>query len=114
MGKLITIHANKIAVNALRDQKEAEQVVAWLQREIKEIWENRHDIEPSTASMRQPAMIEVLKLLPRTNCQKCNEPTCMIFATRVIEGIKDQCDCPPIDPKKRLKLKEYLSQFRFE
>ena len=35
-GKLITIHARKIAVNALKDEEEAEKLVAWLQREINE------------------------------------------------------------------------------
>ena len=39
-GKLITIHPQKIAVNALSDREEAEKIIAWLQREINETWEN--------------------------------------------------------------------------
>ncbi len=113
-GKLITIHPKKIAVNALRDGDEAEKIVAWLQREINETWEKRHEIEPSTESMRQPVLIEVLKLLPKTNCKQCNQPTCMVFAVRVIEGSKDHNDCPPIEPQKKLLLQDYLSQFRFD
>jgi ArsR family metal-binding transcriptional regulator len=38
-GKLITIHPQKIAVNALSDREEAEKIVAWLQREINKTWE---------------------------------------------------------------------------
>jgi len=113
-GKLITIHPEKIAVNALSDSEEAEKIVAWLQREINETWERRAEIEPSTESMRQPLLIEVLKLLPKTNCRQCSEPTCMVFATRVIEGSKDHNDCPPLDTKKKAELQHYLSQFRFE
>ena len=113
-GKLITIHPQKIAVNALSDGEEAEKIVAWLQREINETWEKRAEIQPSTESMRQPVMMEVLKLLPKTNCRQCNEPTCMVFAVRVIEGSKDQNDCPPIEAKKKEALREYLSQFRFD
>ena len=88
-GKLITIHPRKIAVNALCDREEAEKIVAWLQREINEAWDRRAEIEPSTESARQPVLLEVLKLLPRINCRECNEPTCLVFAARVIEGVKD-------------------------
>jgi len=113
-GKLITIYPEKIAVNALSDEKEAKKIVAWLQREINETWERRHEIEPSTESMKQPVLMEVLKLLPKTNCRQCNEPTCMVFASRVIEGSADENDCPPIKPQNKQLLQEYLAQFRFD
>jgi ArsR family metal-binding transcriptional regulator len=113
-GKLITLEARKIAVNALKDEEEAEKIIAWLQREINETWEKREAIDPSTESERRPVLLDVLKLLPRTNCQECGEKTCMVFATRVIEGSFDQEDCPSINPEKREILKTYLSQFRFE
>lgn len=113
-GKLITIHSRKIAVNALRDREEGEKIVAWLQREINETWDKRAEIEPSTKSMQQPTLMEVLKLLPKTNCRQCNEATCMVFAARVIEGSMDQEDCPPLEPKEKEALQKYLSQFRFD
>ena len=46
-GKLITVHGDKIAINALRDEAEAAKILEWLKREINEAWENRADIEPS-------------------------------------------------------------------
>ena len=113
-GKLITLEARKIAVNALKDEEEAEKIIAWLQREINETWEKRGVIDPSTESERRPVLLDVLKLLPRTNCQECGEKTCMVFATRVIEGSFDQEDCPSINTEKKEMLKTYLSQFRFE
>lgn len=113
-GKLITIHSRKIAVNALTDEDEAEKIVAWLQREINETWELRNEIFPSTESMRQPVLMEVLKLLPKTNCKQCNEQTCMVFAARVIEGSMDQNDCPAIESKNKTALQEYLAQFYFD
>jgi len=113
-GKLITIHARKIAVNALRDQEEAEKIIAWLQREINETWERRTEIEPSTQSAKQPVLLEVLKLLPRTNCRQCHDPTCLVFASKVIEGAKNQDDCPAIESQNKIQLAAYLAQFRFE
>ncbi len=112
-GKLITFYAKKIAVNALSDKEEAEKIVAGLQGVINDTWEKRNEIEPSTESMQQPVLIDVLKLLPKTNCRECGEPTCMVFATRVIEGSMDQNDCPPLAPENKLQLKNYLDQFSF-
>jgi len=113
-GKMITIYPKKIAINALRDGEEAEKIVAWLQREINETWEKQYKIEPNIKSMQQPALIEVLKLLPKSNCKQCNERTCLLFAARVVEGSKDHNGCPPMEPHKSLILQDYLTQFRFE
>ena len=45
-GKLVTVHARKIAVNALRDEAEAHSILEWLKKEINEAWENRDTIAP--------------------------------------------------------------------
>lgn len=113
-GKLITIHPRRIAINALRDREEAEKIAAWLQREINETWDNRAEIEPSTSSARQPVLLEILKLLPRTNCRQCGDATCLVFAAKAVEGVRNQNDCPPLSAVNRTLLAEYLSLFRFE
>ncbi len=113
-GKLITVHGTKIAVNALKDGKEAEKIVAWLKNEINDAWEKRGEIEPSTIGMPKPGIMEILKLLPKTNCRECNEPTCMVFATKVAEGAKGADDCPGIGAVENEKLTQYMGQFRLD
>ncbi len=41
--------------------------------------------------------MEVFKLLPKTNCKKCNETTCLAFASKVFLGQKKLSLCPYID-----------------
>jgi ArsR family metal-binding transcriptional regulator len=94
-GKIITVHPREIAVNALKDEEEAEKILAWLRREINEAWERRNEIEPRYEGTPKPKILEILKLLPKTNCRKCGQPTCMVFATKVAEGVKGSQDCPP-------------------
>lgn len=113
-GKLITIHCRKIAVNALQDEEQAEKIVAWLQREINDAWENRDTIQPSLEGVKPPTLMDVLKLLPKTNCKECGEPTCMVFAVRVIEGAKDHSNCPQLQGAKKEALVHYLSGFQFD
>lgn len=113
-GKLITVHAKKIAVNALKDEDEATKIIEGLKREINSAWENRDKIEPLYEAAPQPKVIEILKLLPKTNCKECGQPTCMVFAAQVAEGAKGPEDCPPLNDDGRNNLAEYLDQFRFD
>ena len=113
-GKFITVHARKIAINALRDEVEADKILEWLKREINQAWEIRKDIEPSYEGTPKPKLIEILKLLPKTNCKECGELTCMVFATRVAEGVKGPLDCPPLGPENKKQLEKYMSEFNFD
>ncbi len=112
-GKLITVYGGRIAVNALQDEEEADKILNWLKREINESWEKRSEIQPSYESTPQPQLMEILKLLPRAKgCRACGQPTCLVFAQLVAEGVKDAEDCPPMPEQARRKLKDYLAAFR--
>jgi ArsR family metal-binding transcriptional regulator len=113
-GKLIAIHARKICVNALRDEAEGDKIVEWLKQEINDTWERRAEIKPSFESAPKPKVIEILRLLPKTNCRECGQPTCMVFATQVAEGGKGPEDCPPLSGENKTKLETYLAQFQLE
>ena len=113
-GKLITLHPQEIAINALKDEDEAEKILEWLKREINEAWDKRSEIEPSYESAPKPKILEILRLLPKTNCRECNEPTCMVFSTRVAEGVKGPEDCPSLNSEGMEKLRGYLKEFNLE
>lgn len=113
-GKIITVHPREIAVNALRDEEEADKILEWLRREINEAWDKRAEIEPRYEGAPKPKILEILKLLPKTNCRQCGETTCMVFSTKVAEGVKGPEDCPPLEEEKGAKLREYMSQFHLD
>jgi len=73
-GKIITVHPREIAVNALKDEEEADKILQWLQREINDAWEKRDDIKPKYEGLPKPKLLEILKLLPKTNCRECGNP----------------------------------------
>ena len=110
-GKIITVHPRLMAVNALKDEAEADKILEWLKREINQAWENRADIQPSYTGLPRPLLLEILKLLPRTNCKKCGQPTCMVFAALAVEGGKGVEDCPDLDADQAARLGEYLRRF---
>ena len=41
--------------------------------------------------------MEIFKLLDKTNCRKCNKPTCLAFAAAVFQGQRRLDECPQLD-----------------
>ncbi len=112
-GRLIAVYPKKIAINALQDEAEADKVLEWLKLQINETWEKRHEITPTRGVLPRPQPIEILKLLPKSSCGDCGQPTCTVFAFLVTQGAKGPEDCPLMDDQRRHKLEEYLSLFTF-
>jgi ArsR family metal-binding transcriptional regulator len=105
------VHGDKAAVNALKDEPEARKIVEWLKNEINSAWESRDEIIPSTTGQGRPKLFEILKLLPKTNCRKCDQPTCTVFAAQAVEGGRGAEDCPELGSSDREKLAAYLAGF---
>ena len=113
-GKLIAVHPRMICVNALEDEAQGDKIIEWMKQEINDTWERRGEIEPRFEGAPKPRVIEILKLLPKTNCRECGQPTCMVFATQVAEGGKGPEDCPPLSEEGKAKLDAYLEPFHLE
>ena len=113
-GRIIKVGAREIAVNALEDEQEADRILEWLKKEINQTWENRDAITPCYTGKTMPVLMEILKLLPKTNCTQCGQPTCMAFAAQVMEGGRGTEHCPELDEEDRRKLSAYLADFVFE
>lgn len=113
-GRIIKVGPREIAINALADEQEADRILEWLKKEINQAWENRDAITPCTTGKVKPKLMEILKLLPRTNCKKCGQPTCMAFAAQMMEGGRGVEHCPELNEQYRAKLSGYLADFTFE
>jgi acetyl-CoA decarbonylase/synthase complex subunit gamma len=50
--------------------------------------------------------IEIFKLLPKTNCKECGEPTCLAFAMKLAAGRAELVLCPYISEEGKAKLEE--------
>ena len=113
-GKIIKVGAREIAINALRDEEEADRMLVWLKDQINEAWENRDRITPKYTGRKKPQILEIIKLLPKTNCKKCGRFTCMAFAAQMVEGGLGPEHCIDLSDENRDKLSFYLAQFDFD
>jgi len=110
-GTLITLTSRQIAINMVQDEAEAERILAWLQKEINTVWERRGEVVPSFEVTVAPRFLDILKLLPRTNCRACGQPTCLVFAVQVCQRTQNLSACRGVAAENREKLQKYLAQF---
>jgi ArsR family metal-binding transcriptional regulator len=96
-GKLVVIHPREIGINAPSDQSEGEKIIEWLRGKINDTWELRAEIQLRFESAPKPKVLEILRLLPKTNCGAYGQPTCMVFASYVAKGAEDPDGCPFLD-----------------
>jgi acetyl-CoA decarbonylase/synthase complex subunit gamma len=50
--------------------------------------------------------IEIFKLLPKTNCKECGDPTCLAFAMKLAAGKAELSTCPYVSDEAKAKLSE--------
>ena len=87
----------------------------WIKGQINDIYERRDSITPRYTGQAGLKVMEILKLLPMTNCKACGYTTCMAFAAALREGETRLEDCPPLREEKyreqREKLQAYLESY---
>ena len=114
-GKWVTLHPHEIAIRGARDQEEAHALLEWIKGQINEIYGRREQITPRYSSQAGLKVMEILKLLPMTNCKACGYATCMAYAAALREGEIPLNGCPPLWEEKyrekREKLQQYLESF---
>ncbi len=113
-GKLITVHGHKIAINALRDEAEVHHLLEWLKEQINDAWDKKESITPKYDGKKIPDFLTIYRMLPKTNCKKCGQDTCMMFCSLATHGALGAADCPDITEGNKVKLTEYLGKYRFD
>ncbi len=95
-GRLISLHPRKIAAGKVHNEKDAREVVEWLQGLINHCHANRETIEPNFERRQKLTALDVYKLLPGTNCQKCGDATCLVFAVKLAQEQTGVMNCHPL------------------
>ena len=94
--QFFTLHVRHITLAKVEDEGEAEEILRWLKDLINETYENRDRIEPNYSQGAELRALDIFKLLPRTNCKKCGEPTCLAFAVKLVGRETGIAECTPL------------------
>ena len=96
---------HRVMASNLEDRSEAKAVLEEMIRTVNDTYERRDTLEPDHSARRRPTPLDVLALLPRTDCGECGLASCYLFAIRIVAGEAAPADCPP------LQTTEYAPQF---
>lgn len=106
-GHNIAFHAYEIATSNVEDREGAIRELQGLVDLVNRTWEGRARIAPDLESHQRPTPMAVYKLLPKTNCKACGEPTCFTFALRLAAAQVSVDGCPQLlEPSQARDLEE--------
>ena len=88
------LHPDNGAASAFEKEGEAHAFMDRLIAFLNDLHARRDSIEPSYKMYRQVSVLDVFRLLPRTNCRECGFPTCMAFAAAVSKQETVPARCP--------------------
>ena len=75
---------------------------------VDQVWFDRENITPRFTEKKNVKVIDIFKLLPKTNCRKCGYLTCLACSAALREGTAGVESCPEIclseNAEKRKKL----------
>lgn len=82
-GRLITLHPGFVAAGKVLDVNDAHKVIGWIIQLLNDCQRDKATIQPDFERRELLNVIDVVRLLPGTNCKKCGQPTCLSFAARL-------------------------------
>ena len=93
-GRGVTLYPERILVAGCKNAEEAREYLEKLKDLINKTYEEKDKITPSYKTRSRLTVLDIYRLLPKTNCRKCGEATCMAFATKLVteETCIDKCE----------------------
>jgi DNA-binding CsgD family transcriptional regulator/ArsR family metal-binding transcriptional regulator len=88
------LHPDSGAAAPFRTEGDAHAFMDRLIAFLNDLHLRRGSIEPSYKVFRPVSVLDVFRLLPRTNCRECGFPTCMAFAAAVSKQETVPARCP--------------------
>ncbi len=94
----------EISASRIEDREEGAKVAQKIVDDVNRIWERRSEIKPNFEQRKLPTVIDIYKLLPKTNCKECGYLTCMAFANDLREAQATISQCPYLSAENKDKL----------
>lgn len=88
------LYPERCIASPLNDDKHGRLFVQNLIRFLNDISARRSQIVPKYKLFRKASILNILKILPKTNCRECGFTTCMAFATMLSQQQTIPGRCP--------------------
>lgn len=103
-----TLVKDQINITKFINNTELRECLEWVKELINTTYDRRDSITPNHKSKKIIPALRIYGMLPKTNCGKCGEKTCMAFAAKLNKADADINECPPLQEAKYMELREKL------
>ncbi len=91
-----TLVKNQVNVARFCNKTELHELLDWLIDLVNDTYESMSEIVPLYTTRKRVPTLTIFNMLPKTNCTKCGEKSCMAFAAKLNKLEVDIDDCPPL------------------
>jgi ArsR family metal-binding transcriptional regulator len=95
-GRIMAVWPRAFTASKVTDEKDAREIFNTLRDRINDCWERRGEMTPDYSRRRGVTVLDIVKLLPMTNCRRCGEATCTAFAVKIEQEGKTMAVCAEI------------------
>lgn len=106
-GKECVLYTSSAVVGIFEEREEAGGFGPKLLGLIHDSYRDRDRILPADPDLTPLKAMDVLRILPRTNCRECGHATCLAFSAAVAQGLENPWSCPHF-PKPQQSRTSYL------
>ena len=97
----VSVTNDKVMIARIKSQDEGKKLAEKVIDFLNKVYAKKDEITPDFERREPPKTIDIYKLLPKTNCKKCGEPTCFVFATKLSQGDHDIEDCVELNEERK-------------
>ncbi|MPW24341.1 hypothetical protein GC105_00855 [Alkalibaculum sp. M08DMB] len=94
--RIITLYDQELKGVYLLSETDAYEILDYVRDMINDLDSKRDEIVPDYTVAKMPSYVDIYKLLPKTNCRKCGEVTCLAFSGKLLTGMTKMEKCTPI------------------
>jgi DNA-binding CsgD family transcriptional regulator/ArsR family metal-binding transcriptional regulator len=88
------LYPNSVVAGLFDSKTAAEEFASRMISFLNDIHDQKDTIKPNYDQIKQIPIIDILRILPKTNCKECGFPTCMAFAAALVKGRAPAQACP--------------------
>ena len=100
-GKKYAFRPYEISAAPVEVREEGHKLINDMVDIVNKIWERRQEIRPNFKQRKLPTVMDIYKLLPKSNCKECGYPTCMGYAVDLRTGKTKRLQCPYLSEENR-------------
>lgn len=109
--RIITLHSDMLAVSKSVNETDAYEIIDLVKNLVNDTYKKKDDITPLYEMRSKPSAIEVYGHLPKLNCKKCGEATCLAFASKLVMGEQSLKKCSPVYESNNKDNLDWMEEF---